>query len=404
MGFIKAFTGALGGAFADQWKDFYKPMDMVPATAALYRAVPHGTNNGRGENTKGSENIITNGSKIVVPEGTGLITLQDGAITGFITDPGGYIFTSDDQNSKSFFSDGGIISSTIGTSWERFKFGGQAASEQLAFYVNLKEIPGIRFGTQEPLYWNDSYLELKAGGMARGTYSLKISDPLLFIKQFVPAKYLQPNAPIFDFNDMDNEAGNQLFDDFLTCLTGAFARFSQQAKANNSDTMDHIQANQDRFAQTMDEEVENTYAWSTNRGIKISGVNILVNYDQKTQEALDEIREQDTELRKARRMGAAYSDNMAGMMAAASAQAMQNAASNPNGSIMGFMGMNMAQNQGANLMGAVSNVPQQAPQADEDKEDEEDPYKKIRELKKLLDEGIISQEEFDKAKAKLLGV
>ena len=164
--------------------------------------------------------------------------------------------------------------------------------------------------------------------MARGTYSLKISDPLLFIKQFVPAKYLQPNAPIFDFNDMDNEAGNQLFDDFLTCLTGAFARFSQQAKANNSDTMDHIQANQDRFAQTMDEEVENTYAWSTNRGIKISGVNILVNYDQKTQEALDEIRKQDTELRKARHMG------------------------------------------------AVSNVPQQAPQADEDKEDEEDPYKK----------------------------
>ena len=138
MGFIQAFAGAIGGTFADQWKDFYKPMSGVPATAAIYRAVPQGTNNDRGSNTKGSENIITNGSKIVVPEGTGLVTLQDGAITGFIAEPGGYIFTSDDQNSKSFFSGGGIISSTIGTSWERFKFGGQPGSEQLAFYVNLK--------------------------------------------------------------------------------------------------------------------------------------------------------------------------------------------------------------------------------------------------------------------------
>ena len=59
MGFIKAFAGALGGTFADQWKDYYMPMYGVSATAAVFRAVPQGTNAGRGENTKGSENIIT---------------------------------------------------------------------------------------------------------------------------------------------------------------------------------------------------------------------------------------------------------------------------------------------------------------------------------------------------------
>ena len=409
MGFIKAFTGALGATFADQWKDYYMPMYGVPATAAVYRAVPQGTNAGRGENTKGSENIISNGSKIVVPEGTALITMQDGAITGLILDPGGYIFNSEDPNSNSFFGGDGIIESTIKTTWERFKFGGQPGSQQLAFYVNMKEIPGIRFGTQEPLYWNDSYLEMKAGGMARGTYSIKIVDPLLFVKQFVPTMYLQADAPVFDFNDIDNDAGGQLFNDFLTCLTGAFARFSQQAKINNMDTMDFIQANQDKFAQTMDDEVEATYAWGTSRGIKIASVNLLVNYDEKTQEALDEIREQDAEIRKARRMGAAYSENMAGMMASASGQAMQNAAANPNGAMMGFMGMNMAQMQGANMMGAVANMPQQpapqpAPAPAPAEEKKEDPYEKIRELKKLLDEGIITQEEFDAAKAKLLGV
>ena len=101
MGFIKAFTGALGGTFADQWKDYYLPQSNIPATAAICQAVPKGTNAGRGENYKGSENVITNGSKIVVPEGMALITLQDGAITGMIAEPGGFEFKSDDPNSQS---------------------------------------------------------------------------------------------------------------------------------------------------------------------------------------------------------------------------------------------------------------------------------------------------------------
>ena len=134
MGFIKAFSGALGGTFADQWKDFYGPRQGIPSTAGLFSAVPQGTNAGRGENVKGSTNIITNGSKIIVPEGTALVTLQDGKVTGLIAEPGGYEFRSDDINSKSLFAGDGIIASTIKESWERFKFGGQPGSQQLAFY------------------------------------------------------------------------------------------------------------------------------------------------------------------------------------------------------------------------------------------------------------------------------
>ena len=145
MGFIKAFAGAIGGTFADQWKDYYMPMSGVPGTAAIFPAVPQGTNNGRGSNTKGSFNIISNGSKIIVPEGTALLTLQDGAITGLIVEPGGYTFTSEDPNAQSIFAGDGIVSSLIKQSWERFKFGGVPGSEQTAFYVNLKEIPNNRF-------------------------------------------------------------------------------------------------------------------------------------------------------------------------------------------------------------------------------------------------------------------
>lgn len=429
MGFIKAFTGALGGTFADQWLDYYAPRPNVPATAAFYQAVPQGQNAGRGENTKGNENIISNGSKIVVPEGTALITMQDGAITGCIAEPGGFIYRSDDPSSQSLFAGDGIVGPLIKSTWEKVKFGGQPGSQQLAFYVNLKEIPGNKFGTQNAIYWYDEYLATRAGGSARGTYSLKIVDPLLFVKQFLPANYYQPGAPVFDFADMDNPAGNQLFDDFLTCLTGAFKRFSLNAKQNGMDTIDYVQANQDKFALTMDEEVENTYQWSTTRGIKVISVNIQVDYDGATQEILDEIRAQDAEIRKATRMGQAYSNNMAGMMAAASGQAMQAAAGNEAGAMMGFMGMNMAQNAGVNMLGAVNNMqPQQQPvqqptqpQAMPEQTvaqttpeqpveqpavqpQQEDPYEKLTQMKKLLDAGVITQADFDAAKNKLLGL
>ena len=113
MGFIKAFAGALSGTLADQWKDYFIPLPDVPATAGVFPAILQGTNNGRGSNTKGSFNIITNGSKILVPEGLALITLQEGAITGLITEPGGFIFTSDDTNAKSIFSGDGFVSSIV---------------------------------------------------------------------------------------------------------------------------------------------------------------------------------------------------------------------------------------------------------------------------------------------------
>ena len=121
MGFIKAFSGALSGAFADQWKDFYEPRGDISATCALFSATLHSINAGRGENYKGSNNIITNGSKIIVPEGVALLTMQDGQITGFITEAGGFEFRSNDVNSRSIFAGDGVLASTFGQSFERFK-------------------------------------------------------------------------------------------------------------------------------------------------------------------------------------------------------------------------------------------------------------------------------------------
>ena len=401
MGFIKAFTGALGGTFADQWKDFYVPRQDVSATAALFAAVPQGENAGRGENTSGSQNIISNGSKFVVPEGTALITLQDGAITGFISEPGGFIYTSEDPNSQSIFAGGGIISATIGQSWERFKFGGQPGGQQIAFYVNLKEIPNNRFGTQSEIYWDDAYFGTQVGAVTRGTYTLKIADPILFVKNFVPAKYLIPGAPIFDFADMDNEAGTQLFNEVVSTLAAAFSNYTNDPSKGNR--ISKIQGDQIGFAQSMAQAVEEAYGWKTTRGLEIVKTAILaIEYDEDTKALMSDVKKADA-LSGAR--GNAF-------MQQAAARGIQSAGENGGGASMAFMGMGM--NAAGGMMGSVQQQPTQTtyqptfgaqPQpAAEPQPVQEDPYAKLTQLKKLLDEGVITQADFDAAKAKLLGL
>ncbi len=164
MGLVQAVKGAVGGVLADQWKDFYTVPAGLPSTAALFAAVPQGTNAGRGSNTSGSSNIITNGSKIIVPEGYGLLLLQDGAITAFVAEPGGYEWRSDDLNSQSIFAGDGLVSTFIKQSWERFKFG--PARRAAGGLLRLAEgIAGQPLGTQSEIYWDDGFLNTQVGAI-----------------------------------------------------------------------------------------------------------------------------------------------------------------------------------------------------------------------------------------------
>lgn len=403
MGFIKAFSGAISGTFADQWKDFYMPRRDVPATAALFQAVPSAQNNGRGENYKGSENIISNGSKIIVPEGTALITIQDGQITGFIAEAGGFEFRSDDPNSQSMFAGDGIFGQTIKSTWEKVKFGGQPGSQQLAFYVNLKEIPNNRFGTQSEIYWDDAFFGTQVGAVTRGTYTLRIVDPLLFVKNFVPAMYLQPNAPVFDFADMDNDAGAQLFNEVVGSLSAAFSNYTNDPSRGNR--ISKIQGDQIGFAQSLSNAVEEAYQWKSARGLEIVKTAILaIEYDEDTKELMKDVKKADA-------LSGARGNSF---MQQAAARGIQASGENGGGSGMAFMGMGMQAASG--MMGSMQqgNNPSsyqpafgqqtQQQQPSQGEQNTQDSTAKLLEMKKLLDAGAITQEDYDKVKAQVLGL
>ena len=383
MGLVQAVAGAVGGILADQWKDFYTVPAGLPATAALFAAVPRGTNAGRGSNTGASSNIISNGSKIVVPEGYGLLLMQDGAITGFVAEPGGYEWRSDDPNSQSIFAGDGLVAPLIRQSWERFKFGGQPGAQQAAFFVSLKELPDNRFGTQSEIYWDDGFLGTQVGAVTRGSYTLKIVDPILFVKNFVPARYLQPGQ-VFDFTDLDNAAANQLFNEVVGSLAPAFSLYTNDPGKGNRITK--LQQDSLGFAKSLSDAVEQAYQWQSDRGLAIVKTAIVsIEYDANTRELLKTVQRADA------LAGARGNSNLQ----ASVAQGIQSAGEH--GGAAGLVGVGMA----TGMVGGVGSLQQPvapaAPAAD-------DAVAKLKKAKEMLDLGLITQSDYDAAKAKALGL
>jgi membrane protease subunit (stomatin/prohibitin family) len=382
MGLIRAVTGAIGGTLADQWKDFYTIPAGLPSTAAVFAAVPQGTNAGRGSNTKGSSNIISNGTKIVVPEGYGLLLFQDGKITGLAAEAGGYIWQSDDINSKSIFAGNDMMTSLVMQSWERFKFGGQPGSQQAAWFVSLKELPDNRFGTQSEIYWDDGFLRTQVGAVTRGSYTLKIVDPILFVKNFVPAAYLQAGR-VFDFTDMENAAAGQLFNEVVASLAPAFSLYTNDPGKGNRITK--LQQDSIGFAQSLSQAVESAYQWRSDRGLLIAKVAIVsIEYDANTRELLKTVQRADA------LAGARGNSNLQ----ASVAQGIQSAGEHAGAA--GLVGIGMA--SGMMGMGGLQQpVAPAAPAA-------EDPVAKLKKAKEMLDLGLITQADYDALKAKALGL
>lgn len=384
MGLVRAVFGGVGGALADQWKDFYTIPDSITSTTAITPAVKKETDRSRGSNTSASSAIITNGSKFVVPEGYALILLQEGAFTGFVSEPGAYIWNTEAGDSQSVFAGGGFFTPLVKNSWERFKFGGRPQSEQVAIYVSLQELSNNKFASASEVYWDDSYLNTQVGATVRGSYSLKIVDPLGFIQKFVPNSYLKSGAA-FDFTDLNNAAAQQLFNEVVGSLAAAFASYLNSSDKENR--MTKIQQDSVGFASSLSEVVEASYKWKSDRGLEIVKVAVVaIEYD---------------ELSKSLLKTAQRADALAGSRGNSNLQASVAAGIEVAGSVDGaggILGIGLA-------AGSIGLTGLQQPEAIPSAATAEPTLvSKIQQFKEMLDSGLITQSEFEAAKAKLLGI
>lgn len=396
MGLIRATLGAVSGTFADQWIDFYTVPQGISQTAAIFPAVLRGTNAGRGSNTKASDGIITNGSRIIVPEGYGLLTFEDGEITSLVTDPGAYTWDSEALDAQSIFLNGDIVSLLLEQSWQRFKYGGRPRSQQIALFVNLKELPNNRFGTQNTIYWDDAYLNAQVGATTRGTYTLRIVDPVLFTRRFLPASFLQ-NLEVFDFLDPDNEIANQLFNEFVGSLAAAFSIYTNDPGRNNR--ISSIQADSSGFSLSLQRAVEDAFQWTTERGLSVTKVAILgIDYDEQTKSLLSTVQRAD-----------ALAGSRANVNLQASVAAGLEAAGTVDGSA-GILGLGLASggiginNLGQPLTNNQAPSPEPATNNPSQSQPEDSLLSRLGQLKQAFEAGLISQSDYDNAKSKALGI
>lgn len=325
MGLIKAGIGALGGTLADQWKEFFY-CEALPNDVLMRKGQKR--TSGRSSNTKGNENIISNGSGIAVADGQCMIIVEQGRVVEVCAEPGE--FTFDASTEPTIFSGkfGNSLRETFQTVGKRFTYGGDTAKDQRVYYLNTKEILDNKFGTLNPIMFEVVNHRI---GMTRtvqvrcnGIYSYILSDPLLFYTR------LCGNVE-GDFTR--DKIDGQLKTEFIDALQPALAALSEQELRPAQ-----IPARVHELKQAMNDALRRD--WVENRGISIE--RIALNPITLTADDLKKI----NELEDAATMGA-NPFMMAGRMTDATAEAMKTAAGNSAGAMNGFVGMGMVGNMGA---------------------------------------------------------
>lgn len=270
MAFLRAFTGALGGSFANQWLEYMAPPSTMTDHTLIAKAVAVKKNGSENNDGEENANVISNGSKFMVPEGTCLITVENGAIVSVVAEPGGYTYSSENiPEAKSIFAGDGFFASTFGQSFQQFKFGGQPGNQQQAYYVNLKEIMGLPYGTANPIRYSDG----KFGGAmlavtSNGTYTIKVVDPILMFKNLIPTDITSGQGRSqFDLGEGDGGVEDGLFSGFVGSLATALSAFTKGGKS-----IDDIQGGTVEFATSINEAVEQNYQWGTKYGLAIVNV------------------------------------------------------------------------------------------------------------------------------------
>ncbi|MBR2490834.1 MAG: SPFH domain-containing protein [Ruminiclostridium sp.] len=338
MGLIQAALGAAGGVLADQWKEFFM-CEEIPANVLMMKG--RKATGGRSSNTKGTDNIITNGSVIVVADGQCMMIVDQGQMVEFCSEPGEYIYDASTEPTVFCGNLGEGIKQSFAAAAKRFTFGGEPPKDQRVYYFNTRELTGNKYGTPGPIPFRvvdqRAGIDIDISIRCFGEYSYRICDPILFYKNVSSSV-----AEAFTREAIDGQLKTEL----LTALQPAFGRISQKGIRYSA-----LPMHTEDIAQALNEVLSEK--WRKGRGLEI------VSFGVSNVSASEE----DEKMIKEMQRNAAFMDpTRAGAhLIGAQAAAMQAAAANEGaGAAMAFMGMNMAGGAGANAQNLFQMAQQQA--------------------------------------------
>lgn len=321
MGIIRAAAEAVGKSLADQWLEVIEAEDMGDQTVFV-----KGTKVRTGQNKKGLSDVISNGSIVHVYPNQFMMLVDGGKVVDYTAEEGYY--KVDDSSMPSLFN--GTFGDALKETFSRIKFGGETSQKQEVFFINLQEIKGIRFGTQNAVNYFDNFYNSELFLRAHGTYSIKITDPLKFYAEVIPK-----NETHVDI-DIINE---QYLSEFLAALQAAINQMSADGTRISFVSSKSVELGK-YMANVLDSD------WKQARGMEVQAVGIAsLTYDEESQKLIN-----------MRNQGAMLSDPTVreGYVQGAMARGMEAAGSNAAGSVAGFMGMGMGMNAGGGFVGAAS--------------------------------------------------
>ena len=336
MGLIRAGLNAAGGVLADQWKEFFTCDAMSEGVLALKGRKSGGR---RSINNKGSDNIITSGSVILVADGQCMMIVDQGKIVEFAAEPGEY--TYDASSSPSVFNGnfGDSLGKSINEFGKRFTFGGESSKDQRIYYFNTKEITGNKYGTPSPIPFrvvdNNVGLDMDVRLRCFGVFSYRICDPVLFYKH-VCGNISEPYTR--------SRLDEQLRSELLGALGMAFGRISEMGIRYSA-----LQMHTMELADTLNDILSKK--WRDKRGLEIVDIGIS---------SMTPLDEDVARVQQYQSATAFRTPQMAAQQLARSQdQSMRDAANNAGGAALGFMGMNMAQQAGGNAAAQFYQMAQQ---------------------------------------------
>ena len=337
MGIIKAAINAVTGALADTWLEVIESAPMgnndviVPGQAVDQK--------GRSQNKKGGENLVSNGSIIHVLDNQFMILVDGGKIVDYTATAGYY--KVDNSALPSLFN--GQFGDSIKESFSRIKYGGISSTSQRVFFLNLQEIRGIKFGTQNPVQYFDNFYESELFMRLHGTYSIKITDPFKFYMEVIPREVITNNEK-FTFA---MPAIQQFNDEFVSELGTAFNQYSADGFR-----VSHIASKTKEMGKYMADALDED--WNQLRGFQVTSVGMQPPaYDEESQKIVTERSKMASQVSYLKDAA-----NQQAYMAKSVGEGISGAGNNPGGAAIGFMGMNMAQNMGAGVMGNYMQNPQ----------------------------------------------
>lgn len=330
MGLIKALTASASTTLGDEFKE-YVTCPTMDSGVLVQRGIIH---HGKG-NKNPSENIISNGSAIAVPESCAMMVIENGKILEFSAEAGTYTFEKGTETSVFAGSFGTGLVEAIKKMGKRTTFGGQTANDQRVYYINLLAITGNKFGSPQPKkITDDKYGMLEVTFF--GEYAIKIDDPTVLVQNVIGSN---AKDTIYYSDILEDQFKSK----FVEKLTQAITVVMRKHKIPFGDIGMYNTDISTEMNNLLEKDLVEKY------GIKISDISISdINLTEKSMERVSKIDD-----------AVIFSNGamQSGLMANASAEAMKNASSNSNGAMMGFMGMNMAQNTASSMMNSVEKEP-----------------------------------------------